>query len=392
MNSPSDIDRRMHAAAERVLVGEPPLEAIVRGGRRRRAWRHAAQISGAVVVVAVLAGVLVNLRGLGETDLELSNGARIRKPIVVGTTVLPPDAIPVAVASSEDSVWVVDSAGTGRLIRIDATTGRIYGEIPLGVRSASDISVDGSSVWVAGYNAVLRIDPRTDQVVKRIRFPERSTSLEGIQDMDVAEGSVWLTLTQRGLLVRLDPDTGRVRAVVELPVAGGRIVVADGSVWVAGCTCEQQPPRLYQVDPRANRLTGTFSSNGNYRQYGSFQAIAADGSGFWLLSAPVDPGPGVSQHAWLWRFDLLTRRFNRRPTEVGRSIGGLALAEGGAWVVHQTNGAGASVLSLVDPGNGRIVGPSRSVGALASGIASGRGLLWVTSYRGSAPVVYRVRP
>jgi hypothetical protein len=344
-----------------------------------------------VLVLAVLTGALISLRGLGQPDLQLSNGARIHKPVVLGTTALPPDAVPVAIASSHGSIWVADSAGTGRLIRIDAATGRIERTIPLVVRSASDISVNGSSIWVAGYNAILRIDVRTNRIVKRITFPGQSTSLEGIQDMEVVDGSVWVTLTQRSILARLDPDTGRVRAVVELPVAGGRIAAAGGSIWVLGCTCEQQPPTLYRVDPMTNRVAATLHVRGSYRQYGSFQEIAPGASAFWLLSAPVDPGRGISQRAWLWRFDPVTGLFNAHPTVVGLRIGGLALAEGGAWVVHRA-GAKASVLSLVDPGTGRVVGPERSVGTLASAIASGRGLLWVTSYQGAAPVVYRIRP
>src|SRR5205085_8009099 len=102
-------------------------------------------------------------------------------PVQIGNLV--PDA-PGAVAAQGGSVWVAPS--NGLLTRLDALSGRVQGQ---------------------------RIDP--------------NASPSGVA---VGEGAVWLTDTDAGNVIRVDP-AGLVKSI---PVGNGPTAIAagDGGVWV----------------------------------------------------------------------------------------------------------------------------------------------------------------
>jgi DNA-binding SARP family transcriptional activator len=73
---------------------------------------------------------------------------------------------PLGIATGAGSVWVLTSAGT--LLRIDPETAHIVKRIPLAAKQPAYVAVGDGAVWtanVAGFS-VSRIDPRTDRVVR----------------------------------------------------------------------------------------------------------------------------------------------------------------------------------------------------------------------------------
>jgi peptide/nickel transport system substrate-binding protein len=92
---------------------------------------------------------------------------------------------PSAVAVGFGSVWVAN-AGDGTVSRIDPAN-----RSPFGIRvggEPSAVAVGEGAVWVANGDAVLRIDPRTNEVTDRIEVGARASAVE------VGHGIVWVTV------------------------------------------------------------------------------------------------------------------------------------------------------------------------------------------------------
>src|SRR6185312_6281684 len=82
-------------------------------------------------------------------------------------------------------------------------------------------------VAVYGTGRLVRIDPRSNRVVARIRVAR------GICPIVVAAGSVWVASDMTNVLYRIDPR--RLRIVARIPVANwpAHVAAAFGSVWVS---------------------------------------------------------------------------------------------------------------------------------------------------------------
>jgi len=177
---------------------------------------------------------------------------------------------PVAVAASRSGVWVVgsDPAGAGRVWRVDPASGRLVATIDTATRLGQSVVADGTAVWVdaqpqSGQKgqasrdnppALLRIDPRSDQVV---------ATYQGATGLGVATvGGVTWTAAPGGLLrlagttaaggggggvsagrgtlypVALDSDT---------PLAVSDLAVSQQSLWIATWSGVEGGPGLLRV-------------------------------------------------------------------------------------------------------------------------------------------------
>jgi streptogramin lyase/predicted Ser/Thr protein kinase len=153
-----------------------------------------------------------------------------------GRRIEPPDGVTGELAFGEGALWVVGDRGT--VSRIDPDTGEAGEPVEVGKEIPEDgtfrgqIAVGAGAVWVAGLDdeTVARVDPRSGDVVKKIRFED---GIEG--DLAVGEGAVWV-VDESSRLVRIDPRTNAV-AGSRLPAgaAGANDMVAGaGAIWVAG--------------------------------------------------------------------------------------------------------------------------------------------------------------
>ena len=129
------------------------------------------------------------------------------------------------VASGAGSVWVVEDAGQG-VIRIDARTGKIAGRFevrgdPNGVNGGG-VYADGS-LWLARYDAVVRVDPQTGRVVHR--FPAASRMLV------FADGAIWAAEPTSGRVWKIDPVANRIVHQAKLHGWLSDLAVGGGSVW-----------------------------------------------------------------------------------------------------------------------------------------------------------------
>jgi DNA-binding beta-propeller fold protein YncE len=243
------------------------------------------------------------------------------------------DADPQSVAASRNHIWVTDRSGKA-VSRIDPETNRIVERIPVGF-AVYDIAIDGDalwltntergfvarvdttenrmvkvidldsaagiivasgSVWVAemgpmmgtgSSSKVVRVDPRTNEVVKEIPL-ERSHP----QSIAFGAGSLWIANGEGSCTVsRVDPETNEEVARIGTGLSVFDVAVGGGSVWAAGAAyestgCEESyREALARIDPANNEVVGrTNIRNAN--------GVAATADAVWIFSA-FDSGAGL---------------------------------------------------------------------------------------------------
>jgi YVTN family beta-propeller protein len=141
------------------------------------------------------------------------------------------------------AVWAT-SNGIGDVERIDPTHNKVVKRYPLA--TATGIVGAFNSVWAAGQDGVIRIDPATDRVVATI-------SIEGGAGWTAAsDNAVWVTTTTG--IARIDPATNTVAATIPLgtPALGDPAVVA-GKLWVPKIRANV----IAVIDPATNAVSAT---------------------------------------------------------------------------------------------------------------------------------------
>ena len=169
------------------------------------------------------------------------------------------DRIPVgktgsSLAAGFNSVWVTKST-TPSILRFSATTrGRVRNwrvEIPLPGRNVA-VATGANAVWVAVRNesdsdrspeAIVRVDPSTgDRKIIDVN--------NGVQDLAVGYGAVWVTNRFSSTVTRIDVRSGTPRRVPVGPTPKG-IAVGEGAVWVAAAGSDE----VTRINPKTLQRT-----------------------------------------------------------------------------------------------------------------------------------------
>ena len=159
-------------------------------------------------------------------------------------------------------------------------------------------------LWVANPDdrSVLRVDPASSTVSAVIRVVGRP------EEVAVGEGAVWALDRQNNQVFRIDPDAGRVSSVIPLPPGkAASIITGNGSVWVGltgkidldkqtpGMEGEVVPPGIIaRIDPRENRIIEQFNAQ-------PVRQLRTNGPELWVLSGNVIETP-------LQIFDVINRQ------------------------------------------------------------------------------------
>jgi streptogramin lyase len=130
-------------------------------------------------------------------------------------------------------------AGAGLLWAIDCNKGIVYGldprrgavEIRAKLRAGEglgDIAVSAGSVWVSDWasHAVLRLDPTTGRVIGRIPAGDQPEKLAGVA------GDIWVSDAGAGELLRIDASASRVVEALPVGVKPAAVAADPKSVWL----------------------------------------------------------------------------------------------------------------------------------------------------------------
>jgi YVTN family beta-propeller protein len=156
---------------------------------------------------------------------------------------IPVGAQPYDATFAYGAAWAT-SNGVGELERIDPAKNRVVKRWKL----TGAVGVVGAfgSIWGAGSNGVLRVDPVTNKVVATIAAPGAGwTAASG--------DAVWVT-TSGGAVARIDPATNTVAATVGLKAAVlGDPAVVGGMLWVP----QVRENSIAVIDPATNTVVRT---------------------------------------------------------------------------------------------------------------------------------------
>jgi streptogramin lyase len=96
-------------------------------------------------------------------------------------------------AVAEGTTWLLAPAS---LWRVDSTTGRFLGSVPLPHSEGGSIATGGGAVWIANSEGVvLRVDADSQAVAKTIPLGPLVYPVESGDALAVGEGSVWVAVT-----------------------------------------------------------------------------------------------------------------------------------------------------------------------------------------------------
>jgi streptogramin lyase len=192
------------------------------------------------------------------------------------------------VAAGADAAYVAtrpDEAKTARLHRVDAETGEPTWTVRPGP-AIGGLAAGAEGVWVADgrRNRVLRLDPATGDVVAVIPLDLMETESQfGIVTAIVAtDDAVWVA-ARGGLLHRIDPTTNTATTMnVFSEFAEDVVLGGTGNALYVGVELPPEPPDIPFGIFRVDTATGTPSA-ALPRAIGQLEALAPSDSDLWAL-------------------------------------------------------------------------------------------------------------
>jgi DNA-binding beta-propeller fold protein YncE len=177
-------------------------------------------------------------------EIDPDSGQIVGKPIQV-------DFDPWSFAVTEGAIWVAKN-GPATVVHIDPETRQIVATIDI---DASLVAADVHGVWVsgAGENAVnanttWRVNPLTNQLVGT-PIP---VGIEPLR-MVAGAGAVWVGAhSGPPAITRIDPETGKVLATIEVGFGIHGLATGPDSVWAV----DYHGQKVVRISPQTNQIVG----------------------------------------------------------------------------------------------------------------------------------------
>ena len=156
----------------------------------------------------------------------------------------------------DGSVWILAPDGplgtdaTGPLVyRLDATSGEVLAEVPIGGRLCQGLAAGFGSVWACTDTGLDRIDPSTDGVTEQVAFETAQVFARpaiGADRVWVLGGNV-----TPDTVMEVDPATNGVVAAHPLGHAAASLVFGGDALWIT----VPADGLLLRLDPRSGEVT-----------------------------------------------------------------------------------------------------------------------------------------
>jgi streptogramin lyase len=213
------------------------------------------------------------------------------------------------------------------------------------------LAVGEGAVWVLQGGRLLKIDPKTNRLLAVIPKIRSSTPFAA------GAGGVWVPAGSK--LLKFDPQTGGLLA--RIPVKCESVVVGAGSVWAA----HAKKGVVMRIDPRTCQVIATIEVDK------SPMVLAAGEGAVWALSWEKNVVSQIDPES--------NQVVARVPLGIGLPIGELAAGEGGVWVSKQARlplGV-ANALVVVDPASKQVAKVFKTW--FDGRFALGGGAVWVAT-------------
>lgn len=229
---------------------------------------------------------------------------------------------------------------------------------------ADFIVVDGATVWVTNSGRVENWSRKGKRAEVAMAHPCGA--------MTILAQSLWVADCNDRTLNRIDRKTARRVAVIPTGIANPKgelnVVAGAGSIWVASDT----KGLIARVDPDSNRVMATVQVDPD-----TYYLAFGFGS-LWAVSATQQV---------IEKIDPLTNTVVKR-TELGREPGFLVAGEGAVWVQEQGDGT----VARIDPATGEVSARVKVDETLKYGdIDTGGGKVWLRTTAGQTFAVIDAR-
>jgi hypothetical protein len=373
MKSDADIEDLLRESAGRVALEEPPMERILRRGRRRAVHRVTAVACSVAVVTAGLGLGLVSLSRVGRrgdsAQLPLPRptkafsaiervdvfGRPIRRPVAaygafwsivqeggggdlvvvrvdartLQSTVIAGLSYPQALAAGHGSIWVLTSCSSEGPNDPTCQDNRVVQLDPAGAVQAEFYAFGGRYPISAGENGVWVGARSGDDVATLTRLnlncvncnvplvdvgsflPKSSRCC--VQDIANVGGLIWVMVGEH--LVRVDPGTAKA---TDTGVRGDLMTADEHGVWVN--TARLGPAAIVRVDPTTGEQVASIDGPG-------FGYPSAGGGFVWLAVTP-QTGPDADSIV-VYRIDPATDSIERARSVPAGSFKGGRIGIGG---------------------------------------------------------------
>lgn len=139
-------------------------------------------------------------------------------------------------------VW---AAGGDRLHALDPATGELVRAIDVPCQAGT--AFDGAYLYQIDGDRIQKIEPHTGHVLGSIPTPGPSCA-----GLTWAEGALWVGRYSDREIVKIDPETGRVRQTIATDRFVTGVTWAEGELWHGVSEGDEQG--LRQVDPRSGEV------------------------------------------------------------------------------------------------------------------------------------------
>ena len=234
------------------------------------------------------------------------------------------------------------------------------------VTSPSNMTFANGLLWVITGSSIVRIDPKTNQVVGEPISP-------GVQAEDIAigAGTLWVTTVGPGDLgapsdsdevSAIDPESGEILSTINVPRAPMSLAVTPEGIWVVifGGSGET----VIRIDPETYQISGEPIETGS-----APICLTVGDRSVWVANHDAHSVTRIDpvNHEAIANITLSTEPHR------------IAYGEGAVWVANWH----VNSITRIDPQTNQVLGEPIPIGHHAGNIALGFGSVWVTSdYRG----------
>ena len=228
----------------------------------------------------------------GEGGLWVTNFANLQHVDPVSGTVRANVSIQSPFLTPIVAFRIVWIATDDAVERINPATDELLR--PIGLEQLSGIAIPPyiaageGAVWVVLDKVLSQIDPATNEIV------HETTPVPGSTGIAVGEGAVWVIDKLTGSLTAIDPATGEARASADLPGNLDDVVAGGGSVWVL----DRAVGTVSVVDPQS------LTEDATVRVGDEEQNLVFGAGAVWLADGPATT---------LSRIDPVTRELTTYP-------------------------------------------------------------------------------
>jgi len=276
--------------------GTPPSDPAATGSLTNVVQRIDPRTGEVVQSIGGINQKAENLRvsgfAAGEGGLWVTNFANLQHVDPVSGTVRANVSIQSPFLTPIVAFRIVWIATDDAVERINPATDELLR--PIGLEQLSGIAIPPyiaageGAVWVVLDKVLSQIDPATNEIV------HETTPVPGSTGIAVGEGAVWVIDKLTGSLTAIDPATGEARASADLPGNLDDVVAGGGSVWVL----DRAVGTVSVVDPQ------TLTEDATVRVGDEEQNLVFGAGAVWLADGPATT---------LSRIDPVTRELTTYP-------------------------------------------------------------------------------